>query len=662
MLTLLVAAVGGILLVVAGATQYLNPQIPDVASLRDVHLQVPLRIFSRDGKLIAQLGEQRRIPLNFADYPPQIINAFLAAEDDRFYEHNGVDYLGLIRALAVNVSTGSKREGGGTITMQLARNMFLSPERSYRRKMLEIISAWRIEHEFSKTEILSLYLNKIFLGQRAYGVGAAAEVYFGKTVNELTLPEIALLAGLPRAPSRENPVANPQAAKQRRAYVLRRMHELKFISTEEQVQVDNTPVESHMHGASVEVDAPYVAEMARQELEAKFGERIYTDNFTAYTTVDSRLQIAAQRGVRLALLEYDSRHGFRGAVKRFELANDSTEKDWEKILEPYSVIGGLEPALVTNVSAQTAQVYARDNGAIEIPLANMKWARAYVDVKTLGKVPDKANEVLNVGDIIYVAQQTNGSWRLMQIPAAQAAFVGLDPDDGAITALVGGFDYDTSTFNRAIQARRQPGSSFKPFLYSAALEYGFTPASLINDAPLVVDDDGTHEGPWRPQNTNKEFMGPIRIREALYRSRNLVSIRLLRNIGTGYATDYIQRFGFSPNELPQNLSLALGATQVTPLEMARGYAVFASGGLRVEPYLIERVLTGDGEMVFSADPLITCDPCSSANEAGAADRDKNTVRVELAGNDNDVTDDDSVDDAAQDKTAASHNTAVNTYG
>ncbi len=658
------AVIGTAFLVIAGATEYLSPQIPDVVSLRDVHLQVPLRIYSRDGKLIAQIGEQRRIPLNFEDYPQQIINAFLAAEDDRFYEHNGVDYLGLIRALAVNVSTGSKREGGGTITMQLARNMFLSPERSYRRKMLEIISAWRIEHEFSKTEILSLYLNKIFLGQRAYGVGAAAEVYFGKAVGELSLPEIALLAGLPRAPSRENPVANPQAAKQRRSYVLRRMRELKFISPEEQVLADNTPIESHMHGAGVELDAPYVAEMARQELESRFGERIYTDNFTVYTTVDSRLQAAAQRGVRLALLDYDERHGFRGAIKRYELDKNSTEKDWEKILELYAVVGGLEPALVTKINAQSAQAYARDSGAVELELNNMKWARDYVDDKTLGNVPNKVSDVLNVGDLIYIAQQTNNTWRLMQIPAAQSAFVALDPADGAISALVGGFDYDASSFNRAVQAKRQPGSSFKPFLYSAAMDYGFTPASLINDAPLVVDDDGTHEGPWRPQNINKQFMGPIRIREALYRSRNLVSIRLLSSIGTGYATDYIQRFGFTPNELPQNLSLALGATQVTPLEMARGYAVFANGGMRIEPYLIQRVMTGEGELLFSADPLVACDPCFSTNEATTTDRDKNTIRVELSNNDTEVADDDphdsNSDDTTQDKPVVAP--VVNTYG
>ena len=629
----LVAAVGITIITVSGAIQYLNPQMPDVVALRDVRLQVPLRIYSRDGKLIAQMGEQRRIPLEFTAYPKQVINAFLAAEDDRFFEHNGVDYPGLIRALAVNVSTGSKREGGGTITMQLARNMFLSPERSYRRKMLEIVSAWRIEHAFTKTEILALYLNKIFLGQRAYGVGAAAEVYFGKTVNELTLAETALLAGLPRAPSRENPVANPLAAKQRRAYVLRRMRELKFISDSDRSLAESAPVESRMHGAAVELDAPYVAEMARLELENRYGERIYTDNFSVFTTVDSRLQQAAQRGVRLALLEYDARHGFRGPVKKLLVGKETTSSDWAKALEKFPTVGGLEPALVVKVDPQTAQVYARDSGQLELALSNMKWAKPMIDAKSVGKAPDKVSDVLATGDVVYIAQQANGSWRLLQIPAAQGAFVALDPNDGAISALVGGFDYDASSYNRAVQAKRQPGSSFKPFLYSAALDYGFTPASLINDAPLVVDDDGTHEGPWRPQNMNKEFMGPLRLREALVRSRNLVSIRLLSSIGTSYATDYIQRFGFTAAELPQNLSLALGATQVAPLEMARAYAVFANGGMRVDPYLIERVIGGDGELVFSADPAIACDPCASVSSYDSVETDKATVRINVSSND-----------------------------
>jgi penicillin-binding protein 1A len=631
LLAAMVLTIGGLGLLVAGAWQYLAPEIPDVATLRDVRLQIPLRIYSRDGKLIAQIGEQRRIPLDYKDYPPQVINAFLAAEDDRFFEHNGIDYPGLIRAIAVDVSTGSRREGGGTITMQLMRNMFLSPERSYRRKMLELISAWRIEHAFTKQEILTLYLNKIFLGQRAYGVGAAAEVYFGKSVNELSLAETALLAGLPRAPSRENPVTNPAAAKQRRAYVLRRMSELRFISSADRTAADELPIESQLHGAAVELDAPYVAEMARLELESKYGQRIYTDNFAVYTTVDSRLQDVAQRSVRLALLEYDARHGYRGPIGKVKFDAGSTaagqdEKYWSKALERFSSVGGLEPAVVLQVSEQSAQAYARRLGPLTLSLSNMKWARPALDANSVGAAPNKVGDVIKPGDVVYVAQQLNGSWRLVQVPAAQGAFVALDPNDGAIAALVGGFDYNASTFNRAVQAKRQPGSSFKPFLYSAALEHGFTPASLINDAPIVVDD-GTQQGPWRPQNTNKEFMGPLRLREALVRSRNLVSIRLISNLGTAYATNYIQNFGFTPAELPQNLSLALGATQVAPLEMARGYSVFANGGMRVNPYLVERVTGADGELVYAADPLSACDECSAQTLYDSTETDKATVRV-----------------------------------
>lgn len=624
-----ILGLGTVSLLVSGATQYLEPEIPDVAALRDVRLQVPLRIYSRDGKLLAQIGEQRRIPLQFREYPLAVVNAFLAAEDDRFFEHNGVDYAGLARAVAVNLSSGSRREGGGTITMQLARNMFLSPERSYRRKMLEIISAWRIEHAFSKQEILALYLNKIFLGQRAYGVGAAAEVYFGKTVTELNLAETALLAGLPRAPSRENPVTNPELAKQRRSYVLRRMHELGFIDAGQRAAAEDAPVVSTLHGIAVELDAPYVAEMARQELEQRYGERIYTDNFSAYTTIDSRLQRAATRALRLGLLEYDARHGYHGPVAKLDLSRTTDEAAWINALTKYGSVGGLQAALVLRTSSGEAQLYTRGDGPITVALNHLKWARPALQDGSVGPAPSSVDEILRPGDVVYVAQQTDASWRLMQVPGAQAALAVLDPDDGAIVALEGGFDYYASRFNRATQAKRQPGSSFKPFLYSAALEHGFTPASLINDSPLVVDDAGV-EGPWRPQNTNLEFMGPMRMREALVRSRNLVSIRLMNSLGTRYATDYISRFGFSPGQLPQNLSLALGATQVAPLEMARGYAVFANGGMRVDPYLIDRVIGGEGELIYAAEPATACNDCNTQQNHVARETATAMLRVPAA--------------------------------
>jgi penicillin-binding protein 1A len=614
LLALLIMGVAGALLLVAGAIQYLQPEIPDVSTLRDVRLQIPLRIYSRDGKLLAQIGEQRRIPLSYSEYPQTVINAFLAAEDDRFFEHNGVDYEGLLRAMAVNMATGSRREGGGTITMQLARNIFLSPERSYRRKMLEIISAWRIEHSFTKQEILTLYLNKIFLGQRAYGVGAAAEVYFGKTVQELTLSEVAMLAGLPRAPSRENPVANPVLAKQRRSYVLRRMYELNFISSDERATADQSPVESELHGVGVDIDAPYVAEMARQELEQRFGNRIYTDNFTAYTTIDSRLQQAAQYAVRTALLEYDSRHGYRGPAGKVDLAKLTDDAAKSAALAKFPNTGNLTPAIVTQLTETEAKLFTRD-GPVSIAMSNIKWART-VNLndqgdEVFGNAPARPSDVFKPGDVVYVAQLTGGAWRLLQVPKAQAAMVALDPSDGAIVSLQGGFDFNASRFNRAVQAERQPGSSFKPYLYSSALENGYTPASIVNDSPIVVDD-GTSAGLWRPQNTNHEFMGPMRLREALVRSRNLVSIRLISGLGTDYVTQYIKRFGFTDQQVPPNLSLALGATQISPLDQARGYAVFANGGMRVEPYLIERVIGGEGELVYAADPLRVCDDCDGA--------------------------------------------------
>lgn len=622
LLAVFVCGIGALVLGVLGALEYLGPDLPDVAALRDVHLQVPLRIYSRDGKLIAQIGEQRRIPLNYENYPKQVIDAFLAAEDDRFFQHSGVDYSGLIRAMAANLRSGAKREGGGTITMQLARNIFLSPERTYRRKVVEIFLAWRIEHQFSKKEILSLYLNKIFLGQRAYGVGAAAEVYFGKTIDELNLAEIALIAGLPRAPSRDNPAASPEQAKQRRAYVLRRMLETGVITADQRDAALIHPIETHLHGPAVELDAPYVAEMVRLDLEQRFGPKIYTDNYSAITTVDSRLQLAAMRGVRLGLLEYDERHGYRGPAAKLDPTKISLQS-----LEDYPVVGGLIPGIVTRVEQDAAVALTQGSGSVVVSLGNMKWAAPSLSNGGVGKSPDRASAVVSPGDVIYLAQQTNGSWRLMQVPEAQAAFVAMDPKDGAVAALVGGFDYYTSKFNRAVQAKRQPGSSFKPLLYSAALEHGFTPATLVNDAPIVLSDPG-QETPWRPQNNSREFSGPIRVREALVRSRNLVSIRIMNALGTEFATNYMQRFGFSTEELPRNLTLALGATQVAPIEMARAYSVFANGGFKVEPYYIDRVVDGEGKLVFEAQPVLACADCEDYGGYDVTENNTSSLRVE----------------------------------
>jgi penicillin-binding protein 1A len=617
LLAIAVLAIGAVTLGLLGTYQYLQPALPDVSTIRDIRLRVPLRVYTRDGQLIAQFGEERRIPLAFDAIPKQMVNAVLAAEDDNFFQHGGVDYPGLLRAVARHLMSGEKAEGGSTITMQLARGIFLSPEKSYRRKLVEIFTTLRIEQELSKQEILALYLNKMFLGQRAYGIGAAAEVYFGKTVDQLNLPEIALIAGTFRLPSRDNPVANPDLAKHRRAYVLRRMHEKDFITQDEYDIALNAPVESRLHGPAVEVEAPYVAEMVRVDLFNRLGADVYTAGYEAITTIDSRLQRASVRALRAALLEYDQRHGYRGPAGRVNLPAGAREKEWSQALEEYSLRGGLEPALVVSVDEKSAVAYSRSKGRIKLGWSGISWARAPLPDGRIGPALQRASDVLAANDVVYVAQEWSGDWRMVQVPDAQGAFVAMDPQDGGVAALTGGFDYFASNYNRAVQAKRQPGSAFKPFLYSAALDQGFTPASIINDAPLVIEDP-TLEGSWRPQNVTREFRGPMRLREALVRSRNLVSIRVMSALGPAYATQYIERFGFPASSLPRNLSLALGTASVSPLEMASAYSVFANGGFRVQPYYLQRVIGPTGETAYEADPRFACPDCVDSMPAEGA--------------------------------------------
>ena len=607
-LAALIIGVGGTLLGFAGAYQYLEPALPDVAAIRDIRLQVPLRVYSRDHKLIAQFGEQRRIPVSYDALPEPLIQALLAAEDDSFFEHRGVDYPGLARATVRHLMSGQKGEGGSTITMQLTRGIFLSPEKSYRRKLQEIFLTLRIEQQFTKQEILTLYMNKMFLGQRAYGVGAAAEVYFGKSIDQLTLPEIALIAGTFRLPSRDNPVANAQFAKHRRSYVLRRMREKGYITAEQQQAADNAPVESKLHGPAVEVEAPYIAEMVRADLFNRLGTDAYTAGYEVITTVDSRLQGAAVRALRAALLDYDQRHGYRGPLGRVTLSAQSNETEWSRLLEEYPLRGTIEPALIRSVDERSAVAWSRVHGRINLPWTGLSWARAPRADGSVGPPIQRASDVLSVGDIVYVGQERNGNWRMVQIPEAQGAFVAMDPQDGAVAALVGGFDYFSSNFNRAVQAKRQPGSAFKPFLYSAALDQGFTAASIVNDAPLVIDDPSL-EAAWRPQNNTREFRGPMRLREALVRSRNLVSIRVMHALGASYATKYISRFGFPEETLPHNLTLALGTAQVSPLEMANAYSVFANGGYRVDSYYIDRIVGPDNKVAYESQPRMVCREC-----------------------------------------------------
>ncbi len=604
-----------VVLSVLAAYFYIAPALPDVETLREVKLQVPLRIYTRDGRLMAEFGEQRRLPVRYEQLPQQVVDAFLASEDDRFFEHPGVDYQGLTRAAMFLVLTGERRQGGGTITMQLARNFFLTREKTYVRKIKEIFLALRIETELSKREILTLYLNKIFLGQRAYGVAAAAEVYYGKNLDQLTLAETATIAGLPKAPSRDNPVTSPQRARERRAYVLRRMRELGKINEAQYQEAMAAAAPASLHGPTVEADAPYVAEQVRLEMLNRFGRDVYNDGYQVTTTLDSRLQKAAVRALRQALLEYDRRHGFRGPVARAPETVAEGRVAWLALLETFSQPADLHLGLVTAVGEKKADLTLRNGDDVTVNWSGLSWARAFVDQNTLGPEPKTAGEILVPGDVVYLIKVQSGAWQLAQLPEAQGALVALDPADGAIVALTGGFDYYTSKYNRAVQARRQPGSSFKPFIYSAALEHGFTAASMINDAPVVFQDAAL-EGTWRPENYSGRFYGPTRLREALIRSRNMVSIRLLREIGVGPAVRYLERFGFPPGDLPRNLSLALGSASVTPLQIAQGYTVFANGGYRTDAYFVDRIRDANGNVLFEADPAIVCDDCDAPAESG----------------------------------------------
>ena len=599
---------------VAGVIIYMKlaPQLPSIDDLRDVQLQQPLRIYSRDRKLLAEFGEKRRTPVSIDEVPPLMINAFLAAEDDSFYRHSGVDFPGLLSAAIELARTGKKRRGGSTITMQVARNYYLSSEKTYLRKLTEILLAFRIERSLSKNEILELYFNKIYLGQRAYGVQAAARVYYGQDIGELSVARMAMIAALPKAPSRVNPITNPQAAIDRRDYILGRMQQLGYIDAVTYQAAIDEPDGASLHRVSAAAHAPYVAEMVRDEMVERFGPEAYTSGFEVITTIDPQRQEAANTALRMGLQAYTRRHGYRGpAANITQLPADDVDR--LALLAPYPIIGDLRAALVTAVDQQTAEVLLADGQQASLAWEGLSWARPFKTVNVVGPEPKLAADILSIGDIIRVNQDDKGNWQLAQVPQVGGALVSLRPQDGAIDALVGGFDFTFSKFNRAIQARRQPGSSFKPIIYSAALEKGFTPASIINDAPVVFDDPKL-EATWRPENYSGKFHGPTRLREALYRSRNLVSIRVLRTIGADYAAEYAERFGFEADQLPHDLTLALGSASATPLQMARAYAVLANGGYLIKPYLIARIHDADGKVVFSARPLVACAECAATME------------------------------------------------
>jgi penicillin-binding protein 1A len=619
-------------LIAGGVTWWLiEPRVPSVASLKDVQMQVPLRVLSADGKLIAEFGETRRIPVQIENVPAYLKNAVLAAEDADFYHHSGIDVTSTLRAaFEVALHHGEKVQGGSTITQQVARNFFLSPQKTYTRKLTEMLTAFRIENELSKDQILQLYLNKMFLGHRAYGVAAAAQYYYGKTIDQLTLAQCAAIASSFQSPSVVNPIDNKQRLIARRNWVLGQMLAHRFINKAEYEQAIAAPDEAAPHEPPIQVDAPYLAEMVRQQALQKLGNQALTDGYVIRTTIDSRLQALANDALRSRLEEYDHRHGYRGPEAHVALPQPATSAALERVLSGYDDVSGLHPAIITGVTEKEATAYAQGGRTVTLALADMKWAMGFArKAMTGGK---GVASILRPGDIIRVHEVADtgatstasaGSskddnpaadrthWELEQIPAAQSAMVVLSPDNGAVKALVGGFNFQLSKFNRAVQTQRQPGSSFKPFIYSAAFSRGYTPSTIINDAPIALPDPTKPGGLWTPQNDDGKFRGPMRLREALAQSVNLVAIRLLDAVGVRYVREYATRFGFPVDAIPANLSMALGTASVSPMAMARAYAVFANGGFLINPYYIAEIDSRDGQAIYKADPLRACRTCEA---------------------------------------------------
>ncbi len=648
LLWLLLAGCSSVLMGLVGMHLYLGPSLPSVESLRDVRLQTPLRIYSSDGKLIGEFGEKRRTPVDYNEIPQTYIDALLAAEDAQFYSHHGVSITGLLRATSQLLLTGDIQGGGSTITMQLARNFFLSNRQEFMRKFNEILLAMRIERELTKEQILELYVNVIFLGNRSYGIQAAAYGYYGKPLSELSVAQLAMIAGLPKAPSTMNPLANPERALIRRNWILGRMRELGWLGEADYQRAVDEPITAGFHGNNVveNVDAAYIAEMARRKAIDLFGPSAYTDGYRIYTTIHSGLQSAAVQAVVKGLHTYDHRHGYRGPEQRLSvvgalageasvltqeptadaqtpgasLSAELVTDEWLEALDDIPVYRELYPAAVTRVEDKAVEALLASGETVRVTWEHgLGDAQPYISENVLGSAPETAADVLSVGDVIRLKERTPGNWYLDQVPAVQGALVSLNPDNGAILAMVGGFDFQHSRFNRVTQAERQPGSSFKPFVYTAALEAGLTPATIVNDAPIVFSSSEL-ETSWRPENSSGKFYGATRLRKGFYLSRNLVSIRVLRSIGVGYAIDGMDRYGFDESKLPRDLSLALGSANLTPLEMATAYSVFANGGYSVDAYFIDRILDFDGRTVFEALPRTVCTTCEDADATKPADR------------------------------------------
>lgn len=629
---------------IAGAYLYYLDELPSAETLKDVHLQTPMKIYSADGLLISQYGEKRRIPLKLSEIPKPLIDAVLDTEDSRFYQHFGIDPIGFIRVATTALSSKKRTHGASTITMQLARNFFLTRERRISRKIKEMFIALHIESLLSKDEILELYLNKIELGHRAFGVGAAARVYYGKTVDQLTLAEMATIAGLPKAPSSMNPISYPERAKARRNVVLGRMRAMGSITDAQYFDARMQPITAKKHGAKIEAPAPYVASMINKEMIERFGqENAYTRGYQVYTTVPWKLQKAAQHAVMNNLHSYDERHGYRGPtrylwehpepieenpqsqqensadqVQQQQTTQAVVDNAWmdEEIdvyLAQQPSYGLITPAVVTHIEEKMAYVRLNNQSTTTIDWDNLSWARPFISDTKRGKRPKQVGDIFKPGALIWVRQNTNSQYRLAQIPEASSALVALNPSDGAVHSVVGGYSYYHSQYNRASQAKRQVGSNIKPFIYSAALEHGHTLASLINDAPIHQWDKKLGVA-WRPKNSPPVYDGPTRIRVALAKSKNVVSVRLLKGIGINNAIDHLEKFGIPKDELPKNDSLALGSASLTPMQVAASMATFANGGYLVQPYIIDKILDIDGNVVYQANPMVACPACEDETE------------------------------------------------
>lgn len=594
-----------------------GPGLPEVESIRKIRLQTPMSIYSNDGQLIDEFGDKRRIPITLDQVPQDFINALLSTEDQRFYEHSGVDVLGVLRAFLNLAITQTKSQGASTITMLVARNYYLTREKRFSRKFTEMFLAWKIESELTKNEILELFINKIPFGHRAYGLGAASQVYYGTTLENLSIAKLATLAGIPKGQSIYNPVSYPDRALSRRTHVLGRMLAEKYITQEQFDEANAEPIKTQKYGANSLVSAPYLSEMVRREVIKKFGrERAYNDGLKIFTTLDPKLQANAKAAVIQGLEEYDRRHGYRGAEQHYEITDTTDETTMLTWLNDIAIIADLHPALVTSVETEQASILFKTGESVILPLSSVEWAREYIDENHRGKTIKEVNQVLAVGDIIRVRQVEAANndkpavYQLAQIPDVSGGLVTLKPNNGAIEVLVGGYDFSLNQFNMITQARRQPGSNIKPFIYSAAFNKQYTPASMINDMP-IVESDITAENYWRPKNNSDKYAGPTSLRRALTLSKNTVSVRLIREIGAKYAKQYLEEIGFPSQHMKPFLSLALGTAEFTPLEVANGYAVLANGGYRVTPFFIERIEDGNGQVLFEHQAIEVCVECES---------------------------------------------------